>query len=244
MDHQGLDGKVHWLARRIARAQREFRLFAPGDRVVIAFSGGKDSLALLHALPVWSREAGAGLEIAAVHAEVEGGADRRAALAARAAEAAVPLAFTSFAPDPSGPGPAGRTTHPCFRCSRRRREALLAFAAAGGWGKVALGHHLDDDAETVLLNLLYQGRVAGLAPVRRYFDGRVTVVRPLIMAAGKELAAIARLLGVEPLSCACPDGRPQPPDSARQHMRAFLDGLGRNALAARRHLQRAGQRQA
>jgi tRNA 2-thiocytidine biosynthesis protein TtcA len=241
MSTSTLERKLHWLGKRLARAQREFGLFDPGDRVLVALSGGKDSLALLHALPLWASSAGLRLDLAAVHVAVAGGPDRREELAALAAGASLPLHLTSFVPDPTGPGPRGRLTHPCFRCARLRREALLRFAVDGGWTKVALGHHLDDDAETVLMNLLHQGRVQGLAPRRPYFDGRVAVVRPLIMAAEAELAAVSRLLAVPLATCTCPDGRPEPPDSARQRMKALLAGLGREALTAKRHLQRVGQ---
>lgn len=241
MNTPDLDRKLHWLSKRLSRAQREYSFFAQDDRVLVAFSGGKDSLALLHVLPVWARTVSLGLDIAAVHVEVIGGVNRRDQLSEMANDAGVPLHFTSFEPDPAGPGPDGRETHPCFRCGRLRREALLRFAADGGWTKVALGHHLDDDAETVLMNLLHQGQVKGLAPVRSYFDGKVTIVRPLIMAEEKELAAVARLTGAPLASCTCPDGRPEPPDSARQQMKAVLTGLGRQATEAKRHFQRAAR---
>ncbi len=236
------DAKVHWLGKRISRAQREFGVFAAGDRVLVALSGGKDSLALLHALPAWARASGLGLAIGAVHVEVVGAPRRREALQELANGAGVELGFTAFTPDPAGPGPDGRTTHPCFRCGRLRREALLRFAADHGWTCVALGHHLDDDAETVLMNQLYRGETRGLAPVRAYADGRVRIVRPLLMAEERELADLARDLAVEPFDCACPDGRPEPPDSAREQVKAFLRSLGREATLARRHLQRLGQR--
>ena len=241
MSEERLAKRLHWLARRIARAQREFGLFSRGDRVLVALSGGKDSVALLFALPVWARGCGLELEIGALHVEVEGGVRRRDELGALAERAGVPLMFTSFAPDPDGPGPDGRTTHPCFRCGRLRREALLRLAAGGGWTKVALGHHLDDDAETVLMNLLHQGSVRGLAPRRDYFGGRVAVVRPLIMAAERELADTAALLDAPLATCTCPDGRPEPPHSQRRHMKELLASLGRDAREAKRHLQRAGR---
>ena len=176
-----------------------------------------------------------------MHVETVGDTDRRAAVQAMADAVGIPLGFTSFVPDTAGPGPDGRETHPCFRCGRLRREALLRYAAGNAWTKVALGHHLDDDAETVLMNLLHQGTVRGLAPLRPYFDGRIAIVRPLIMAEEKELAAVARLTGAPLSTCSCPDGRPEPPDSARQTMKAFLAGLGRGATEAKRHLQRAAR---
>jgi tRNA 2-thiocytidine biosynthesis protein TtcA len=233
--------KLHWLGKRIARAQREFDLLPAGARVLMAFSGGKDSLALLHALPAWMRGAGRDLELGAVHVEVAGAEPRRARLAALASAAGLDLAFTAFAPDPAGPGPDGRVTHPCYRCGKLRREALVRFAADHGWTHVALGHHLDDDAETVLMNQLHRGVTQGLAPRREYFGGRVTLVRPLIMAEERELADVATLLGAETVSCACPDGRTSPPHSARQEAKLFLRSLGARSTAAKRHLQRLGR---
>lgn len=233
--------KVHWLARRIARAQREFALFQADDRVLVAFSGGKDSLALLHALPAWAHGSGLRLSIEAVHVEVAGARSQREALAAMAAAAGVPLAFTSFVPDAAGPGPDGRATHPCFRCARLRREALLTYAVDGRWQAIALGHHLDDDAETVLLNQLFQGVSKGLRPRRDYAGGAVRLVRPLIMAEEREVADLARHLAPLLVACTCPDGRPAPPHSARQEMKVFLRALGPRGRAAKRHLQRIGR---
>jgi len=237
-----IETKARWLAKRITRAQKEHGLFTRGDRILVAYSGGKDSLALLWALPAWARSSGLDVTIGAVHVEVTGAPSRRDILCSQSLATNTSLEFTSFAADPAGPGPDGRTTHPCFRCGRLRREALLRFAADGGWQKVALGHHLDDDAETVLMNQLHQGVSKGLAPTRSYFDGRVTIVRPLIMAEEKELADLARGLDTPLSTCSCPDGRPMPPHSARQEMKAFLHSLGpRRATVAKRHLQRLGQ---
>ena len=233
--------KLHWLGKRIARAQRELDLLPPGARVLVAFSGGKDSLALLHTLPVWARGAGLDLALGAVHVEVAGAEPRREQLTTLAAATGLELAFTAFTPDPAGPGPDGRVTHPCYRCGKLRREALVRFAADRGWTHVALGHHLDDDAETVLMNQLHRGIVQGLAPRREYFGGRVTLVRPLIMAEERELADVATLLGAATISCACPDGRSAPPHSARAEAKLFLRSLGARSTAAKRHLQRLGR---
>lgn len=233
--------RLHWLGRRIARAQREHRLFTAGDRVLVGFSGGKDSLALLHALPVWAAGSGLDLDIAAIHVAVAGAPSFREELAATCEALGLPLLWAEFTPDPAGPGPDGRITHPCFRCARHRREALLRYAADHEWSTIALGHHLDDDAETVLMNQFYLGQTRGLAPRREYLDGRVTLVRPLIMAEEKEIVDVTRSLGARPIACTCPDGREVPPDSSRQRIKEFLRSLGREATTAKRHLQRLGQ---
>jgi len=243
MDSTTLEKRLHFLARRLSRAQRDFGLIEDGDRVLVALSGGKDSAALLHVLTFWRRQAAVDFEVAAVHVEVDGAAGndrRREAVARLAASVGVPIDFVAM-PRDTGPAPGGRETHPCFRCAWHRRESLFHWAGSHGFGKLALGHHLDDAAETVLMNLLYKGGLDGMAPRRVYFGGKVTLIRPLILAEEKELARVTACLDHEPSVCACDlaPGGAGPPDSARQHVKAFLRSLGKEATAAKRHLWRA-----
>ena len=243
MDDALLARRLHFLGRRLSQAQRQFDLLADGDRVAIALSGGKDSTALTLALAAWRRGAPLDFSLAAIHVEVEGAdgnARRKLQLQLIADRAGIPLDVVTAAPDLGRP-PSGRTTHPCFRCAWRRREALFRWAADYGYNKVALGHHLDDAAETALMNLLYRGRLEALAPARVFFDGAVTLIRPLILAEEKELARVAACLETPPSVCACAAANGAVPDSARAHMKAFLRSLARESSRAKRHLWRAAQ---
>jgi len=234
-----LQRRLHFLARRLAAAQRRWRLFADGDRLLVAFSGGKDSLALLHVLAWWLPRSGLSCELAACHVEIAGAvgnAERRDALAAMAREAGVPLSFAAI--DPVAATGGSRDLHPCFRCSRLRRRALLEVARDGGFDTIVLGHHLDDAAETVLMNLTARGDPTGLVPRRDYADGRIAVVRPLLLAAESELARVAALLpspSLPPYACPLEADRA---DTSREKARAYLRSLGRRSRAARRHLLR------
>lgn len=247
MSDDARERRLHFLARRVAAAQRRWRLLRDGDRVLVAFSGGQDSLALLHVLAWWLPRSGLRCELAACHVEIAGAAEnavRRVALADLAAGAGVPLAFAAFDPVAVVPAAGRRSLHPCFLCARARRRVLLEHALAGGFDAVALGHHLDDAAETVLMNLTARGDPAGLVPRREYAGGRVAVVRPLLLAARSELARLARELPPAALPpYACPLDADRAPTS-RERARAYLRSLGRRARTARRHLLRVGLRAA
>ena len=101
----------------------------------------------------------------------------------------------------------------CFTCAQVGRRTLLEAAEVRGASYVALGHHADDVLETWLLSLMYTGTAETMPPVRSYFDGTVTVVRPLYELQRRELARLSRLAGF-------------PDPVARCRQRAPVHGLG------------------
>jgi tRNA(Ile)-lysidine synthase len=153
--------------------------------VVVACSGGPDSLALL------ALAAQAGLAPSAVHVD-------HGARPGSAAEADIVAGFarqlgTGFAGErvtvPPGPNFEARAREARYEALERARERLGATA-------VLVGHSRDDQAETVLLNVLRGAGVSGLAgmPARR-----AAVVRPLLDRPRAELAGVCAALGLSPL---------------------------------------------
>ena len=147
-------------------------LLGPGDHVLVAVSGGPDSVALLHALTLLRSELGLQLTVCHVHHGLRPEADRDAAfveaLAARLGCAAEVVRVQV-------PRGGGRSPE---EAARLVRHAALARVARGvGAGRIALGHTADDQAETVLMRVLQGAGPRGLAgiPARR---GRI--VRPLL----------------------------------------------------------------
>jgi tRNA 2-thiocytidine biosynthesis protein TtcA len=181
----------HRLAAEIKEACITYELLAPGDRVMVAMSGGKDSYTLFHLLARLVPRLPFGVELVAVHLDqVQPGYDG-AALRAYLEKSGVP--FEILREDTysvvTERTPEGGTY--CSLCSRLRRGILYTAAERLGCTKIALGHHRDDSLETFLLNLFYSGRLQAMPARYRTDDDRFDVIRPLIQCAEADIAAFA-----------------------------------------------------
>ena len=114
-----------------------------------------------------------------------------------------------------------KESNPCSLCSRMRRGILHAQAKELGCDIVALGHHADDAAETVMMNLLRGGRFEGL-PAKSWLDRRqVTVIRPLIFCSERLCARVAAEQQFPVVKSGCPvDG-----DTERARVRQLIEEL-------------------
>jgi tRNA 2-thiocytidine biosynthesis protein TtcA len=228
------DRAAYFLLKPVARACKEFDLLADGDRVAVAVSGGKDSRALLQLLLRFQRKVPYHYELLALHVvgAPAGFPDLRSVLEPWFRELGVEHHFAPLELPPGEPLPLD-----CFRCSWNRRKALFTAAAELGCNKLAFGHNADDAAGTTLLNLLFTGRLETMAPRVEFFDGAVTVIRPLIYVPEKELARYGRAAGF-PTPPPCPQGL----TSKRAQMKKFLRQFGRDQKQIRANLWRAARR--
>ncbi len=176
--YQGLPGIGYWeylgrvLLARVRRTVRERRLWRQGDHLVVACSGGPDSVAMAHVLGSLSRELGVTLVVAAVDHGLRPGAAAEVEGVARLADA-LGLPFRPLRVVVPTAGPSVQAA-----ARRARYEALRSVADAEGARRIAVGHTMDDQAETVLDRLLRGSGVEGLSGIApRRKDG---VVRPLI----------------------------------------------------------------
>jgi tRNA(Ile)-lysidine synthase TilS/MesJ len=124
----------------------------------------------------------------------------------------------------------------CHRCARLRRQALCEEALRQSCQVLALGHHADDLAVTTLMNVLQHGRVETMPPVRDYFDGRLRLIRPLVLVPEAELARLAQAAGFPPPPAACPRAGMSRRELARELLQRAQSGF----RDARGHLLRLG----
>ena len=206
---------------------------ARGDRIAVAVSGGKDSRALLDLLLRYRECVPFLYELIALHivGTRAGFPDRRSELEPWFRELGVEYHFAPLELPPDEPLPLD-----CFRCSWNRRKALFTVAVAQGCDKLAFGHHADDAAITTLMNLMFNGRLETMVPRVEFFDGAVTVIRPLIYLPEKELAYYGKAAGF-PQHLACPQGL----TSRRAQIKAFLRQFGRKQTQIRANLWRAAR---
>src|ERR1700733_13929213 len=168
------------LAKRVTRAIVEYGLLENGDRVMVGLSGGKDSWALMQILSVLRERAPISFSLVAVNVN-SGYTNFRhdlvtEACAARGWECHVE--HTTIGAIMDDVLEEGDT--PCSLCARLRRGVLYRLASVHGATKIALGHHLDDFVETLLLNLFFQGSLKAM-PARLVSDNqRHIVIRPLV----------------------------------------------------------------
>jgi tRNA 2-thiocytidine biosynthesis protein TtcA len=215
MDTEQIEKRVH---AALGRALGRFAMLQPGDRVAVGVSGGKDSLTLLRALVAHRRHAPFTYDVIAV--TIEQGKFKRSidSLGAIIRDLGVPWVLRD---DP-------RTlalvrdgvTHGCDVCSRHRRHSLYRLAGEIGATVLALGHTADDCAESLLRNVLFNGRIASLPPIAESRRGGLRLIRPLVFVTEDLTEAYARAAGLAPIGCVCGDR-----DGVRRDIRALLAAL-------------------
>ena len=189
------------LAHEMGRCIADFELIEPGDRVMVAVSGGKDSYTLLHLLDRARQRAPVRFDLVAVHLD-QGqpgydGAALEAWLTGRGfthhilREDTYQLVKKHI--------PEGQTY--CSMCSRLRRGILYNAAERLGCTKIALGHHRDDAIETLMLNMMFNGTLSAMPAKLQSDDGRNTVIRPLLYSSERDIAAYASTLDFPIIPC-------------------------------------------
>jgi len=221
------------LAHEMGRCIADYELIEPGDRVMVAISGGKDSYTLLHLLERARRRAPVPFEIVVVHLD-QGqpgydGAALRAWLREQGYEHRIVREdtyqlVTKRIPD-------GKTY--CSMCSRLRRGILYNIAQSLGCTKVALGHHRDDAIETLMLNMMFNGSLSAMPAKLVSDDGRNTVIRPLLYSSERDIAKYAHEVGFPIIPCNLCGSQD---NLWRQQVKQMLDDIEKRAPKVRQSM--------
>jgi len=192
------------LAKKTTKAIVDFNLIEDGDRVMVGLSGGKDSWALFQILDVLRQRAPVRFTLVAVNVDSGYEGYQHQALAEACASRGWEFhsEHTSIGAVIDDKLEADAT--PCSLCARLRRGVLYRWATRVGASKIALGHHLDDFVETLLLNLFFAGSLKAM-PARLVSDNKAhVVIRPLVYVTEAEARAYARENELPIIGCCCP----------------------------------------
>ncbi len=193
---------IEHVKNHVAKAVQSYKMIERGDKVLVALSGGKDSMVLLDALAGFQKFGITEFKLEAVHIDVEDVpySVSREYLEEYCSGLGVPFHFLSIE---AGIERRGKKA-PCFVCSWHRRKRLFTFAKSNGFAKLALGHHMDDAVETLLVNMAYHGNISSLPGKLKMFDGLLYLIRPLILLRDDDTRRYAAVKGFTSLTEECP----------------------------------------
>lgn len=210
------------LFSKIRKASRDYQLIQENDTIAVALSGGKDSTLMLYSLAVLQRTLPCSFNLKAVSLDMGWHNDYRA-LSQFCQNIDVPLEII-----PSEIGPLifeeRKEKNPCSLCARMRRGAINNWASENGCNKVALGHHLDDVIETLLMSTFYEGHIQTFAPKAYLTRSRITVIRPMVYVLESDIIKISRQLSLPIIINQCPaDG-----NTTRSKEKELIKELAKN----------------
>src|SRR5919199_2074154 len=192
------------IAKKTTKAITDFNLIEDGDRIMVGLSGGKDSWALMQTLDNLRQRAPIRFSLIAVNVD-SGYKDFKHDVIAKTCRERgweYRIEHTSIGDVMDDLLEANAT--PCSLCARLRRGVLYRIASEVGASKIALGHHLDDFIETLLLNLFFAGALKAM-PARLVSDnGEHVVIRPLVYVEESEARLYTKQCALPIIGCCCP----------------------------------------
>jgi len=188
------------ISKKIGKAIFEFKMIEPGDRILVAVSGGKDSTTLLNDLVLRRKSFPIKYEIEAVHVTTNITAGNKDKIKELFLSYNIPFHFIHInLLERLKPG----KKLSCYWCSSQRRIELLRFADKLGCNKIALGHHMDDIVETFLINIFFKSEIATMLPKMNYNKFKQTLIRPMAFVRENDIIKLAKKKGFESFTCTC-----------------------------------------
>lgn len=198
----------------------DYRMIEPNDKIAVGVSGGKDSLTLLTLLAALREYYPEPYDLTAITIDMGLPGMDFSPVEDYCAKLGVP-----FQRVPTQIGPIifeyRKEKNPCSMCAKMRRGALNQALLAQGFHKIALGHHYDDAVETLLMNLLFEGRIGCFQPVTFLDRTGVKQIRPLLYCHEDDIRRVALREGLPIVHNPCPmDGH-----SRRQEVKELIASL-------------------
>lgn len=207
------------IEKRFSKGMVEYGLIEEGDKILIGLSGGKDSLALVELLAKRARIFKPRFSVVAVHVVMKNIPYQSDVEYLRGFVESFGVPFVLSETEFDATTDARKS--PCFLCSWTRRKALFAVAKELGCNKIALGHHMDDILETLLMNITYQGAFGTMPPRLAMNKFDMTIIRPMCLVHESDLIEMAQRRGYRKQVKNCP----YESQSSRSAMKGILKQL-------------------
>ena len=204
----------------VRRCVEDYNMIEAGETVAVGVSGGKDSLLTLTALarlrafyPKPFQVQAITLETGMPDMDFSPVADYCEQLDVPYIRIAVPVYDIVFRER--------QEKNPCSLCAKLRRGSLHTALTERGIRKIALGHHYDDAVETLLMNLLFEGRIGCFQPVTYLSRSDVTQIRPLLYVKEQQVRNVAAKLDLPIVHNPCPANG----ETRRQEVKELIESL-------------------
>jgi tRNA 2-thiocytidine biosynthesis protein TtcA len=224
----------HNLSKALGKACWDYKMLQEGDRILLAVSGGKDSLALLRLLKERQAFVPIAYEIIACHVDMGFEWMDTEGLGTHFENEDVPYHIVK----PPDKRWNAKKEFGCFWCSWNRRKALFDLMKELRCTKLALGHHMDDIVETLLMNLLFNGEIGTMKPYQEMFNGEFAIIRPLAYVQEKQLKRYSAGLELPVMKSECPHGN----TSKRKLMKGLVSDMERHSPNVKKNVFRSLQR--
>lgn len=185
---------------KFVRAVKDFNLVSPGDKIAICISGGKDSFLLAKCFQELKRHNKFDFELRFIVMNPGYTKEKLKQVIDNAKYLNIPIEVF----DTNIFEVVKDTTSPCFLCARMRRGCLYAKAEELGCNKIALGHHFNDVIETILLNMIYNGKFSSMLPILESDNfPNMKLIRPLYYIKEQDIISWVKYTEMNFIDCAC-----------------------------------------
>lgn len=186
---------------QFTKALHDYEMIQDGDKIAVCISGGKDSMLLAKLFQELYRHGKRNFELEFLCMNPGYNEENWNIIQENAKLLEIPL--TVFETDIFD-SVAEVEKNPCYLCARMRRGYLYSKAKKLGCNKIALGHHFDDVIETILMGMLYSGKIETMMPKlhSQNFEG-MELIRPLYLVKEEDIKAWRDSNGLQFIQCAC-----------------------------------------
>ncbi len=234
-DAKNNESITHFFSKKVGRAIFDYKMIEDGDNILVAVSGGKDSLSLLKILQYRQKFCPIKYKLIAVHIDLGYKCVSSGMLSNYFEKCGVDykIVNANILKDC-----ASRKDITCFWCSWNRRKALFETAQELKCVKIAFGHHQDDIAETILMNMFFNAEISGMNPRQELFKGKISIIRPLAYVGEKEVVRFAKAQDFPEHKCCCPNAG----KTRRNDVKEIITSLEKHSPSLRTNICRSIKR--